>query len=385
MSSLEQFTIGVEEEYQIVDPVTRELKSHISAMMEEGGMVLGEQVKPEMHQSVIEVGTDICKNVTEARADVSKLRATVAGLAQKAGLRIAAASTHPFSDWQKQEITDRERYHMIVEDLQDVARGNLVFGLHVHVGIQDRDLAVQIMNEARYFLPHILALSTSSPFWLGRKTGLKSSRCSVFKMFPRTGVPEEFKSWSEFENYVDTLVRTNCIDDGKRIWWDVRPHAYFNTIEFRICDLPTSVDDTIAIVALIQAIVAKLYRLRSQNLGFRVYNRSLIEENKWRAYRYGLDGKLIDFGKKTELPTRALILELLDFVDDVVDELGSRQDINHVHTILQRGTSADRQLEVFRETGDLKAVVDWIVEETVAGVDLKQTTALAGLRDNHLK
>jgi carboxylate-amine ligase len=373
--SIKDFTIGVEEEYQIVDPVTRELKSHVSAMMEEGGRVLGEQLKPEMHQSVIEVGTDICANVKEARADVGRLRATVAQLARKNDLRIVAASTHPFSDWQKQDITDRERYHMIVEDLQDVARGNLIFGLHVHIGIPNKDLAVELMNEARYFLPHILALTTSSPFWVGRKTGLKSTRCSIFKQFPRTGVPDEFRSYSHFESYVDTLVRTGCIDDGKRIWWDVRPHAYFNTIEFRICDLPTNIDDTIAVVALIQAIVAKLYTLRSKNMGFRVYPRQLIEENKWRAYRYGLDGKLIDFGQQTELPARVLIQELLEFVDDVVDELGSREEINHIHTILQRGTSADRQLEIFRETNDLKAVVDWLIEETVGGVDLKQETA----------
>lgn len=379
---LEQFTIGVEEEYQIIDPETRELKSHISAMLEEGGMVLGEAVKPEMHQSVIEVGTDVCRNVQEARADVSKLRATVAQLARKNGLRIAAASTHPFSDWQKQAITERDRYHTIVEDLQDVARGNLIFGLHVHVGIPDRDLAVQIMNEARYFLPHVLALTTSSPFWLGRKTGLKSTRCSIFKMFPRTGVPEAFHGWSHFENYVDTLIKTGCIDDGKRIWWDVRPHAYFNTIEFRICDLPTSIDDTIAVVALFQAIVAKLFRLRSQNLGFRVYNRALVEENKWRAYRYGLDGKLIDFGAKCEKPARVLVEELLEFVDEVVDELGSRKEIEHIRTILDRGTSADKQLEVFRETGDLKAVVDWMIEETVAGVDLRQETVAATLSDS---
>ncbi len=377
-TNLKQFTIGVEEEYQIVDPETRELKSHISTMLEEAGDSLGDAIKPEMHQSVIEVGTDICKNVQEARADVGRLRSTVSKLAQKNGMAICAASTHPFSDWKKQDITDRDRYHMIVEDLQDVARGNLVFGLHCHIGIDDRDLAVEIMNEARYFLPHLLALSTSSPFWLGRATGLKSSRCMIFKRFPRTGVPDYFKSWSEFEQHVDTLVKTGCIDDGKRIWWDLRPHAFFNTIEFRICDLPTNVDDTIAIVALIQAIVARLYVLREQNLGFRIYTRDLIEENKWRAYRYGLDGKLIDFGKKKELPARELIEELLEFVDPVVDELGSRKEIEHVRTILKRGTSADKQLEIYRETGDLKAVVDWVVRETIAGVDTRPATVGAG-------
>ncbi len=374
---LEQFTIGVEEEYQIVDPVTRELRSHVSAMLEEGGRVLGDQIKAEMHQSVIEVGTNICRNVTEARADVTRLRSTVAALAERSNLRIVAASTHPFSDWQKQDITDRDRYHMIVEDLQDVARGNLVFGLHVHIGIQDRNLAIEIMNEARYFLPHLLALSTSSPFWLGRKTGLKSTRCSVFKMFPRTGVPDTFSSWNDFESYVDTLVKTHCIDDGKRIWWDLRPHAFFNTIEFRLCDLPTDVNDTLAIVALIQAIVAKLYVLRSKNQGFRVYNRALIEENKWRAYRYGLDGKLIDFGKRSELPARELILELLAFVDEVIDPLGSRGEIEHIHRILERGTSADRQLAVYDETNDLRAVVDWLIQQTLNGVPTSETNSIS--------
>jgi carboxylate-amine ligase len=330
-----------------------------------------------MHQSVIEVGTNICRNVTEARADVTRLRSTVAALAERSNLRIVAASTHPFSDWQKQDITDRDRYHMIVEDLQDVARGNLVFGLHVHIGIQDRNLAIEIMNEARYFLPHLLALSTSSPFWLGRKTGLKSTRCSVFKMFPRTGVPDTFSSWNDFESYVDTLVKTHCIDDGKRIWWDLRPHAIFNTIEFRLCDLPTDVNDTLAIVALIQAIVAKLYVLRSKNQGFRVYNRALIEENKWRAYRYGLDGKLIDFGKRSELPARELILELLAFVDEVIDPLGSRGEIEHIHRILERGTSADRQLAVYDETNDLRAVVDWLIQQTLNGVPTSEANSIS--------
>jgi carboxylate-amine ligase len=373
--NLDQFTIGVEEEYQIVDLETRALKSHISALLEEAGATLGEALKPEMHQSVIEVGTGICKNVQEARADVARLRKAVSDAARKAGMAISAASSHPFSDWRQQDITDRERYHTIVEDLQDVARGNLVFGLHCHIGIPDKDLAIQIFNEARYFLPHILALSTSSPFWLGRQTGLKSIRCTVFKRFPRTGIPETFRSWGEFERYVETLVKTGCIDDGKRIWWDLRPHSVFNTIEFRICDLPTSIDDTIAIVALIQALVAKLYVLRSQNLGFRVYSSALIEENKWRAYRYGLHGKLIDFGAQCEKPTSELIEELLAFVDDVVDELGSRREIEHVRTILARGTSADKQLEIFKETGDLKQVVDWVVAETVAGVDAPAAVA----------
>lgn len=371
-----KFTIGIEEEYQIIDPESRELRSHISVMLEEGGMILGERVKPEMHQSIVEVGTDICANVTEAARDVMQLRAAIARLAEKHGLRIMASGTHPFSDWRHQDITDKDRYKVLVDDLQDVARGNLIFGMHVHVGIEDQDLAIDLINQARYFLPHLLAISCSSPFWLGRNTGLKSNRSSIFKNFPRTGIPGIFASYAEFDSYVQTLIKTNCIDNGKKIWWDLRPHPVYKTIEFRICDLPTDYRTSIALAALIQAIVAKLYLLRSHNMSWRVYPTALIDENKWRAYRYGLDGKLIDFGAKEEKTTKALILELLEFVDDVVDDLGSRDALAHIHTILDRGTDADRQLEVYRETGDLKAVVDDICDRTLTGIDLSMADDL---------
>ncbi|HEY9899057.1 MAG TPA: carboxylate-amine ligase [Pantanalinema sp.] len=367
---LEKFTIGIEEEYQIIDPETRELRSHISVMLEEGGMILGERVKPEMHQSIIEVGTDICTNVTEAAKDVMQLRAAIARLAKKHGLKIMASGTHPFSDWKTQDITDKDRYKVLVDDLQDVARANLIFGMHVHVGVDDKDLAIDLVNQARYFLPHLLAISCSSPFWLGRATGLKSHRSSVFKNFPRTGIPGVFSSYAEFDSYVQTLIKTNCIDNGKKIWWDLRPHPVYNTIEFRVCDLPTDYKTSIAIAALVQAIVAKLYVLRRENMSFRVYPTALIDENKWRAYRYGLDGKLIDFGIKGEKHTKDLIVELLTFVDDVVDDLGSRQALEHIYTILDRGTDADRQLKVFAETNDLKAVVDDMCARTLEGIDL---------------
>lgn len=374
----EQFTLGVEEEYQIVDPVTRELRSHISVMMDEGSVLLGEHVKQEMHQSVVEVGTGICKNVAEARADVLKLRRIVSDLARKNGLGIAAAATHPLSDWAQQDITEAPRYHALVEDLQDIARGNLIFGLHVHVGIENNDQAIELFNQARYFLPHILALSCSSPFWVGRNTGLKSYRCSVFKRFPRTGIPDAFESYSSFDRYVKTLIETECIDNGKKIWWDLRPHPFFSTIEFRVCDIPTSVDTTIAITALIQALVAKLYTLRTQNMQFREYPRALIEENKWRASRYGLDGKMIDFGKNKEVHTKDLIHELVQFVDDVLDPLGSRAEVEHIYRILDKGTDADQQLEVFKESGgDVKAVVDHILSQTMVGVpELAGTASL---------
>jgi carboxylate-amine ligase len=362
------FTLGIEEEFQIIDPETRDLKAHITEMIEEGQMILGEQVKPEMHQSMIEVGTGICQNVQEARADVVRLRRAISRLAAKKGLRIGAASTHPFSDWEMSQITPNERYYMLIEEMQHLARSLLIFGLHVHVGVDDKEASIHLMNAARYFLPHVLALSTSSPFWVGRNTGLKSYRCEVFKKFPRTDIPDYFSSHGEFSNYVDLLIKTGCIDNAKKIWWDVRPHPFFPTLEFRICDLPSKVDEVITIAALFQAIIAKLYKLYRQNMGFRLYRRALIQENKWRAVRYGIDAKLIDFGKQKEVPVRDLILELLEFIDDVVDELGSRKEVEYVHTILAGGTSADRQLKVYEETGDLKTVVDRVMAETVEGV-----------------
>ena len=362
------FTIGIEEEFQIIDPETRELRSHITEMIEGGRMVLGEQVKPEMHQSMIEVGTAICNNVQEARVEVIMLRRAVAELARANGLRIAAGSTHPISSWKDQKITDDVHYAALVDEMQFLAQSLLIFGMHVHVGIEDRESQIHLMNAARYFLPHILALSTSSPFWIGTNTGLKSYRCEVFKKFPRTDIPDYFSSWSEYDNYVTLLLKTGCIDKPKKIWWDIRPHPTFPTLEFRICDLPSKVDEVIALAALIQAIVAKLHKLYSKNLGFRLYRRALIQENKWRAVRWGLDGKLIDFGKQIEVPVRDLILELLDFVDDVLDELGSRKEIEYIHTIMANGTSADRQLATYARTGDLKSVVDQLMDETVEGV-----------------
>ena len=364
----DQFTLGIEEEFQIVDPKTRELRSHVSEFLEEGKMILGEQIKPEMIQSMIEVGTGICKNIHEARADITRLRSIISGLAGKTGLAIVAASTHPFSHWQDQKIYDDERYSLLVQELQTVARSLLIFGLHVHVGVADLDRRIHIMNAARYFLPHVLALTTSSPFWMGHSTGLKSYRSEVFKQFPRTDIPDHFDSYASFQRYTDLLVKTGCINDGKKIWWDLRPHPVFPTLEFRICDIPTRVDDTVAIAALFQAIVAKLTKLIEKNLGFRLYRRMLIQENKWRAVRWGIDGKMIDFGKQKEVPTRDLILELLDFVDDVVDELDSRKEIEHIHTILERRTSAEEQLRVFSETKDLNSVVDRLIELTMENV-----------------
>jgi carboxylate-amine ligase len=363
------FSLGIEEEYQTIDPETRDLRSHIATeMLAEGKLRLEERVKAEMHQSVIEVGTRICKNIQEAQEDLFDLRRNMIQLAEKHGLTLVAGATHPFADWRVQEIYPDPRYAQVVEDLQLVARANLIFGLHVHVGIEDREAAVRIMNSLRYFLPHILALSTNSPFWLGMETGYKSYRAKVFENFPRTNLPDSFSSYSEFENYVNLLIKTNSIDNAKKIWWDVRPHPFFDTIEVRICDIPLRAQETIAIAALIQATAAKLWDLHSRNLDFRQYSRALLMENKFRAVRYGLDGKMIDFGKQCEVPARDLIAEYLAFVDDTLDELGSRAEIGYVKTMLEQGSGADRQLKVFRETGSLRAVVDFMAAETRAGL-----------------
>jgi carboxylate-amine ligase len=365
---MHRFTIGVEEEFQIVDPETWELRSHVSELLAASTPVLGDQIKRELHQSIVEVGTRICGDVAELREEIFRIRRELTSSAERVGLAVAAAGTHPFSDWKDQVISPGKRYESIVEELQQLARSLLIFGIHVHVAMPDKQATIDLMNAVRYFLPHLLALSTSSPFWLGRDTGLKSFRTTVFRRFPRSGVPDHFSSWSEYENYVKLLVELHCIDDARKIWWDVRPHPMFGTLEFRVCDVPTKPEAAVMLGALIQALVVKLYKLYTRNMGYRLYRRALIEENKWRAARWGMEGKLIDFGKGIEVPMRDLALELLEFVDDVVDELGSRKEVEYVHTVLREGTSADRQLEVFRQTEDMKTVVRHIVEETKAGI-----------------
>jgi carboxylate-amine ligase len=368
LKKLPKFTLGVEEEYQIIDPVTRDLRSHMSKIVEGGKIFLHEQVKAEMHQSVVEVGTNICGNVAEARKEVSFLRNKISELAANQDLLVGAASTHPFSRWQDQEITDDPRYHTIIDELKDIARSNLIFGLHVHVGIENREIALQLMNQACYFLPHIYALTTNSPFWEGRNTGFKAFRAKIFAKFPRTGLPEYFDSVQSYDNYVETLIKTNCIDNPKKIWWDLRIHPFFSTIEFRICDMCLTVDETICIVAIIQAVVAKLYKLLMSNTSFNIYRIALIRENKFRAARNGIEGKLIDFGRKVEVPTQALIQELLEFIADVVDELESRKEIDYVYQIFKNGTGADQQLAVFEKTQDLTKVVDMITSKFTEGI-----------------
>src|SRR5437016_1827247 len=371
------FTLGIEEEFAIIDPETRELRSHIQEILEGGKVTLKEQIKPEMHQSVVELGTEICQSIVDARAHVIELRTKLAELAGRSGLQIASVGTHPFSHWRDQLITQGERYQEIVRDMQLLARANLIFGLHVHVGIPDRETAIHVMNQARYFLPHIYALSANSPFWVGHDTGLKGYRLKVFERFPRTGIPDSFESLSEYTDYCNLLVKTGCIDNAKKIWWDIRLHPFFETLEVRVCDAQSRVDDTLAIAALIQAVISKLYKLLRQNISFRVYRRRLLDENRWRASRYGIDGKLIDFGRETEVEARSLLNELLECVSTEVSELDTQKEMAHIERIMREGTGADRQLTVWERTQDMKAVVDHIVAETYEGLNVSRQTGPA--------
>ena len=361
-------TLGVEEEYQVVDPATGELRSYITQILDADGQISVEGIKPELHQSVIEVGSSVSETPAQIREEVVRLRRAVMDLAAEDGLKILAAGTHPFSSWMDQEITPIERYLGVEQDLQDLARKNLIFGMHVHVGIEDKEFLIDAMRVSRYFLPHILALSTSSPFWMGRTTGLKSFRSVQWRNFPRTGIPPTFNTYADYEHILRALVNANAIEDASKIWWDIRPHHLYPTLEFRLCDICTRVDEAVCIAAIIQAIVAKLWKLRRDNMTFRVYPLSLIEENKWRAVRYGVAGNLLDLGQETERPAKDLIEELIGwFLDDVLDDLGSRKQVEYAFTILENGTSADRQLATFEETGDLKAVVEQLVAETEEG------------------
>lgn len=365
-------SIGIEEEYQIIDPETRELRSFITQFIDNDRIIMVErEIKPELHQSMVELGTPICETVAQAHEELTKQRSFIARLARAKDVAIMCAGTHPFSRWIDQKVTPFPRYLGVLEEMQLLAQRLLIFGMHVHIGVEDRAFAVDTMNVVRYMLPHILALSTSSPFWLGRRTGLKSYRSVIFEDFPRSGIPDICRSVADYDNLVSTLVNTGCIPDASKIWWDVRPHHKYPTLEFRICDICTRIDEAIALVALFQALVLWLWKLRRNNITFRVYRRDLIEENRWRASRYGLDGKMIDFGKTQEMPTRQLIRELLELIAEEVDELGTRPYLQPIETMLALGTSADRQLRVYDSTdGDLKAVVDHLIAETQEGLEI---------------
>lgn len=368
MDTLNDLTIGIEEEYQIVDKESRELTSFVSEFLDQGAVLFRDQVKPEFLQSQIEVGSSVCKNISEAREEICRLRSIVAETAEKHNSMIVAAGTHPFSSWEDQLVTDRDRYRGLMDSMQLVAKRLLIFGMHIHIGIENRDLQIDIMNQMSYFMPHILTLSTSSPFWRGENTGFKSYRSIVFEDLPRTGIPERFGSSQEYDAYVETLIKCGSIDEPSKIWWDIRPHPKFPTLEFRICDCTTRVDEVVAIAAMVQALVAKLIQFRQENRTWRSYRPSMIAENKWRAMKDGINGKLIDFGKQTEDAVPSLIEEMLDIVDDVVDPLGTREEVEYVRTILNGGASADRQLACYEKTGSMEAVVDRLGAETLEGI-----------------
>lgn len=365
---MHKFTLGIEEEFQILDSDSLKLHSQMSKIIDGGKVFLKERIKEEMHQSMVEMGTNVCENIGQARDEVSYLRQQIFDLASKEGLQVAASGTHPYSHWSEQLITPNPRYDQLIDEMKDVARSNLIFGMHVHVAIPNREEGLQIMNVARYFLPHLYALSTNSPFWEGRDTGFKSFRSKIFDKFPRTGIPPYFASVPEYDDFVNLLVKTNCIDNGKKIWWDIRLHPFYPTVEFRVCDMIMTVDEVVCIAALMQCIIAKLSKLHQKNQSFRSYRRILINENKWRAARWGVDAKLIDFGRQEEVAFPTLINELLEFIDDVVDELGCRTEVNYVYQMLEQGSGADRQLKVYEDTKDLKKVMEYVVAQTRKGL-----------------
>jgi carboxylate-amine ligase len=371
------FTLGIEEEYLLTDRATRDLVADPpSTMMPECEALMQGQVRPEFLRSQIEVGTRVCRTVQDARADLAHLRATVAEVAGRYGMAPIAASIHPFAQWEAQRHTEKDRYDRLARDFQVVGRRLMICGMHVHVGISDEELRIDLMNQAVYFLPHLLALSTSSPFWEGERTGLLSYRIAVWDELPRTGLPEYFESWGEYRRHAATLVRAGIIEDATKIWWDIRPSARFPTLEMRIADVCTRLDDAVTIAALFLCILRMLYRLRRNNQRWRIYARMLVMENRWRAQRYGIDEGLIDFGRGEIVPYADLLEELLALVEEDADFFGCAAEVVRTRDIVARGTSAHGQLKVYDEAigkgatarEALEAVVDWLAAETVAGL-----------------
>jgi len=371
------FTIGIEEEYLVVDRQTRDLVRDLpDGLLRDCEEIIGGQVSPEFLRSQIEIGTKVSSSIAEARADLVSLRRAVADVCNKYGLAPIAASTHPFAVWERQQHTDRERYNVLAEALGGVVRRLMICGMHVHVGIEDPDLRIDLMNQIVYFMPHLLALSTSSPFWQGKKSGLMSYRTSVFRAVPRTGLPDEFSTWAAYQRHVAVLTRAGVIEDATRVWWDIRPSARYPTLEMRSADICTDIDDTVAIAALYVSLLAMLYRKRLGNQRWRAYSRMLIDENVWRAQRYGIDEPLIDFGRGELVPYLELLMEIIELVQRDAAELGCLDEVLHSRTIVERGTSAHRQLAIYEEALDggasesdaLVAVVDYLIEATLRGV-----------------
>lgn len=368
-------TLGVEEEYLLVDPDTRDLvveppPEFMDSCREE----LGERVTPEFLRCQVEIGTPVCANIGEVRTHLTALRKTLIRNAERCGMRLMAASTHPFGDWETQKHTDAPRYHLLDQDLQGIIRRMLICGMHVHAGIEDPDTRIDLMNQARYFLPHLLALSTSSPFWVGHEMGMKCARLGIFDSMPRTGMPDRFESYSEYERMVERMIKAGALEDSSKIWWDLRPSARFPTLEMRITDVCTRLEDAICIAALYQSILRMLIRLRQRNQRWRIYPRMLMDENRWRAQRYGVTRGLIDLSRGEQIAYPVLIEELIGTLEEEARALGCFAEVQHARTILDRGTSACNQLSIFAEAKAggadekeaLKAVVDWLIQETAA-------------------
>jgi carboxylate-amine ligase len=371
------FTIGIEEEYLLVDKETRGLViDPPDTLMAEAEEKCGSQVTSELLRSQIEIGTKVCSNIQDAHDDLARLRRNVIEVANNHGLAPIAASTHPFSQWTDQKHTEKDRYDQLTHEMQGAARRLVICGMHVHVGIDDDELRIDLMNQMSYFLPHLLALSCSSPFWHGQDTGLKSYRLTIFDALPRTGVPERFASWAEYERHVGIMVDAGLIEDATRIWWDLRPSGRFPTLETRIMDVCTRLDDTVALAALLACIMRMLYRLRTRNQRWRLYTPMLIRENRWRAMRYSFDEGLIDLAKGQVIPFEELMSELCSLISEDAKALNCEKEVKGIHNILSRGTSAHRQLkdyELERASGasvqnSLKAVVDTLIEDTAEGL-----------------
>jgi carboxylate-amine ligase len=372
-SSAPALTIGIEEEYLLVDRASRDLCADPPpSFMAECERRLTGQVSPEFLKAQVEVGTRVCRSIAEARADLAALRRTVIDVAASHGLAPIAAATHPFANWHQQKNTDKERYNVLARDMQALAHRLLICGLHVHIGVDDDDLRIDLMSQASYFLPHLLALSTSSPFWEGYDTGLMSYRLSVFDGLPRTGIPERFDSFGEYDRFVGQMVSAGLIEDASKLWWDLRPSARFPTLEMRICDMCTRLDDAVTIAAIYACFISMLRRLRKANQRWRVYPRPLVHENRWLAQRYGADGYLVDFGRGMRVPFGELVEEIVDLVREDAERLDCVAEVERAREIVSRGTSAHRQLSIYREAlaagashrEALNGVVDWLIAET---------------------
>lgn len=373
------FTIGVEEEYLVVDRETRDLiKSPPPAMWKAINEVVGEAATHEFLKAQIEIRTGVCTKVSEARSEVAQLRRDLSGIVTEYGGALIASSTHPFANWAHQETTEDDRYLRLADDFQQVARQLVICGMHVHVGIEDPDLRIDLMNQVKYMLPHMLALSTSSPFWDGVPTGLMAYRLVIFQNLPRTGIPEEFDSWAEYERYVNVLVSAGLIEDASKLWWDIRPSSRFPTLEMRVSEVCTRLEDAMTIAAIYQCMLGYLYRLRRNNQRWRVYTPGIIEENIWRAQRYGTDGSLVDFGKGQLVPMADLIEEFIEVLAQDAIEFDVREEIRHARDIVQNGTSAHRQLAIYEssladgasEKEALKAVVDELIVDSMHGIEV---------------